>query len=210
MRRKLIAATAALLMSAGSAHAAIVSFSTPINVPNTVEGVYVNLATGASNTNSTFLPGWDFNAYSSGGALAFFWLSPGSSPGGVVASSAGPYLDLAPGAVISSASSFSQNAQPPASAAFRTTGTHTLGLRFLNESTGAINYGYLTLQTTGTSGFPATITGWSFDNTGSAITVAGATSAVPEPATWAMMVVGFGAIAATLRRRRTKAGPAFA
>ena len=29
------------------------------------------------------------------------------------------------------------------------------------------------------------------------------TAAVPEPATWGMMIVGFGAMGATLRRRRT-------
>ena len=31
-----------------------------------------------------------------------------------------------------------------------------------------------------------------------------ATAAVPEPATWGMMIVGFGAVGATLRRRSTK------
>jgi len=35
----------------------------------------------------------------------------------------------------------------------------------------------------------------------SVITFAGATGAVPEPATWAMMVLGFGAVGASLRRR---------
>jgi hypothetical protein len=35
----------------------------------------------------------------------------------------------------------------------------------------------------------------------SVITFAGATGAVPEPATWAMMLLGFGAMGATLRRR---------
>jgi hypothetical protein len=35
-------------------------------------------------------------------------------------------------------------------------------------------------------------------------------SAVPEPGTWAMMLVGFGAIGASLRRRRSKQIPQFA
>ena len=35
------------------------------------------------------------------------------------------------------------------------------------------------------------------------IAVAGATAAVPEPATWAMMIAGFGMIGGTLRRRAT-------
>jgi hypothetical protein len=35
-------------------------------------------------------------------------------------------------------------------------------------------------------------------------------SAVPEPGTWAMMLVGFGAIGASMRRRRSKQIPQFA
>ena len=35
-------------------------------------------------------------------------------------------------------------------------------------------------------------------------------AAVPEPATWAMMIMGFGAIGATLRRRRAAGAPAIA
>lgn len=33
------------------------------------------------------------------------------------------------------------------------------------------------------------------------------TAAVPEPATWAMMLIGFGAVGATMRRRRRTASP---
>jgi|GEM_PF-1494009 len=43
----------------------------------------------------------------------------------------------------------------------------------------------------------------------SSITVS-STPAVPEPATWAMMIMGFGAIGATLRRRRGAGAAAFA
>ncbi|RYD23268.1 MAG: PEP-CTERM sorting domain-containing protein [Lysobacteraceae bacterium] len=32
----------------------------------------------------------------------------------------------------------------------------------------------------------------------------GVTAAVPEPASWAMMIVGFGAVGATMRRRKGK------
>ena len=34
------------------------------------------------------------------------------------------------------------------------------------------------------------------------ITLAAVAGAVPEPATWAMMILGFGGVGATLRRRR--------
>jgi hypothetical protein len=36
------------------------------------------------------------------------------------------------------------------------------------------------------------------------------TAAVPEPATWAMMILGFGLVGAGMRRRRTATQPAFA
>jgi hypothetical protein len=37
------------------------------------------------------------------------------------------------------------------------------------------------------------------------ITIANAVGAVPEPSTWAMMLIGFGAVGASLRRRRVSA-----
>lgn len=47
---------------------------------------------------------------------------------------------------------------------------------------------------------------WSSDtNLGIGIRVFGDASAVPEPATWAMMLVGFAAIGWTMRRNRTRA-----
>jgi hypothetical protein len=47
---------------------------------------------------------------------------------------------------------------------------------------------------------PRTFANVQFDFLG----VNGVTGAVPEPATWALMIVGFGAVGATMRRRRTK------
>ncbi|KRB48919.1 PEPxxWA-CTERM sorting domain-containing protein [Phenylobacterium sp. Root700] len=42
------------------------------------------------------------------------------------------------------------------------------------------------------------------------ITVDGVTSAVPEPTTWAMMIIGFGAVGSMARSSRRKRAPAFA
>ena len=84
-----------------------------------------------------------------------------------------------------------------------------MGLKFRNDLTGSINYGYVKLTTTAPDGFPATITGRAYENTGAAITVPGTPSATPgspsvapEPATWAMMIAGFGLVGAATRRRR--------
>ena len=203
MKAKFIVAAVASLLSAGSAYASPVSFSTPITVPNTVSGVYINLLTGASATSPAAVVGWDFNPWGSTvNGLSFFWPStPAASAGGVASTTSGPFISLAPGAVISSASIFSTTASAAASG-FQVPGTHILGFRFFNEATAAINYGYLSITSGATAGFPATINGWTFENSGGAITVPGATAGVPEPTTWALMLMGFGAMGAAMRRTR--------
>ena len=45
--------------------------------------------------------------------------------------------------------------------------------------------------------------GYSYDSTGLSLQVTGYGGAVPEPAAWALMIGGFGACGAMLRRRRT-------
>lgn len=211
MKAKFIAAaTAALLMTAGNAHAGIVSFSTPITVPNTFDGIYINLLTGATGATGAAVAGWDFNPYNSGTSLSFFWNATPSQASGIASTTSGPYLDLPAGSVISAASTFTAVTGTSAAAAFQTTGTHILGFRFFNENTGAVNYGYMNLSATGSTGFPLTITGWSFENTGGAITVPGATAGVPEPATWAFMIMGFGAMGAAMRRTRATTRVRFA
>ena len=190
-----LAGTAAVTTDA---HAVVVNFNTSIAVPNTFAGVYINLLTGANAVTPAAVPGWDFGPWGSSNTLAFFFPgAPINSFGGVAAASAGPYLDLPLGSVISAASTFSVSSGTAQTAAFQTTGSHRLGFRFFNEGTSAINYGYLTMVTTGPLGFPATVTGWSFENNGSAITV------VPEPSTALMLSLGALALgAANLRRVR--------
>lgn len=191
---------AALAGTAGmvsSAHATVVTFNTPIVVPNTFDGVYLNFLTGATGTAGGSVAGWDFNPYNSGTSLSFFWAATPSQASGVAGTTTGPYSDLGPGATISAASTFAQVTATTAAAAFQTVGTHTLGFRFWNEGTGAINYGYATLSAGGTTGFPLTITGWSFENSGAAITI----PAVPEPATTAMFALGALALGAVNLRR---------
>lgn len=204
-------ATAAALMLAGNAQAAIVTFSTPISVPATFDGIYINLANGATGLDTAGSPipaGWDINPYLINGVFTFFWNNSAPSVSGGVATGT-VYTDLAPGSVVSSASAFtaaSGGGGAGSTIAFQSTGTHTLGFRFFNEGTSAINYGYMRIQNTGSTGFPATILGWSFQNDGSSITVpTPGGSAVPEPASWAMMIGGFGLVGGALRRRATTA-----
>lgn len=194
------AALAGTAATVSDANATVVYSTTPISIPATADGIYINFLTGATGTSAGAVAGYDFNPYSGLSALLFYWGGAGSPNGGVASTTTGPYLDLAVGSVISSSSIFSLSANGAnnETAAFLTAGTHTLGFKFLNESTSAVNYGYLTL-TTGAGGFPATITGYAYENSGASITV----TAVPEPETALMFSVGALALgAANLRRLR--------
>jgi hypothetical protein len=159
--------------------------------------------TGATGSSPALVPGWDFNPWSASNTLTFFWNgTPAGTSGGVALSAAGPYIDLPIGAGVGAASTFSTSSGSAQTLAFQATGTHMLGLRFFNESTSAINYGVLSMVTTGPDGFPATITGWSFENSGSAFA-----QVVPEASTAAMLALGILCIGAVGGRRRTLQRP---
>lgn len=192
-----LAGTAAGLPTA--AEAVIIENNTPISVPATTAGVYINFLTGATGTAA--FAGWDFNPYrsNSGTQLGFYW--PQTTTSGGVGSGT-QYTDLSMGAVVSAASTFvlAINGTTPA---FTTAGNHILGFRFLNEGTGIVNFGYLFITTgSTTNGFPATITGYRYENNGGAITV------VPEPSSvafLAMSALALGAVGVRKWRRQSAA-----
>lgn len=161
-----------------SAFGAIV-YSGPVNivVPNTLDGIYLNVVTRATGSTGGATAGWDINVYSSipdqftlWGPTAQTWLSPS----GVIA---GPY-PLVPGTLITG----------PETNFFRPGGTldvglqlttssdqNLLGFRFINESGGATHYGWARLQVGAT---PATrsIVAYAWDDTPDAPIRAGDTS----------------------------------
>jgi hypothetical protein len=204
--RGALAVTALATLVAIPAHAVVVTNLTPINVPNTFDGVYINLLTGATGTSGASVPGWDINPYNSGTALSFFWNgTPAGSSGGVAtAATAGQYIDLPMGSFVSGASTFTAITAAAATVQFQSPGTHYLGFRFFNEATAAVNYGYLAYQSNGSNGFPGTILGWAYDNSGAGITV----SVIPEPGTYALMLAGLAVVGGIAARRRKDDAPA--
>jgi hypothetical protein len=176
-RNMLIATTGSVLALASvSSMAAVVCGPTNnISVPANIDGVYLNLVSGATGTAGAGTTGWDINLYQTGtpAALFFFWpTTPANSFGG--ASTATVYDALSSGAVIGPASTFILNSGAGGPAPFvnwqaTQTGKY-LGVRFFNENTSTINFGWLQLNTTATSGFPATISQYCYQTDGTAIT----------------------------------------
>ena len=184
-RAALIALTAGLSLGASVAQAQVVDsglLATPISVPNTTAGVYLNVLTGATGATGTGLPGWDFNPWGSLTApagLALFWPAPATS-GGV--STAGVYDNMAVGATVGPASTFIQTTTPASAANLRLGGTVYVGMRFLNETGSTLHYGFVQMTTTAPTGFPAQIVRYVFNatpNTAVTITAPGGGGTTP-------------------------------
>ena len=86
-------------------------------------------------------------------------------------------------------------------------GEQILSLHFGNAGSGLGDHTILYLFDFGQTGADSVLLeqrGWS-----NAVLIT-PTGAIPEPATWAMMLIGFGGIGASLRRRRSRRLPQFA
>ncbi len=169
-----VGGTALSLVSTMSMAAIVDSGVINLAIPATVDGIYLNVVTGATATSSPSPAGWDFNPWVSGGFLTFFSSSAVGNTNQVVGAPApaGATL-LAAGAVIGPASTYAA-AGVVSAPAFRVASTTSfVGFQFRNEATAATNYGYAQLTTTAATGSPAVITRYVYENTGLPITIAG-------------------------------------
>ena len=203
---------AAAFAAAPSAHADVIYTNltaTPLGIANSIDGIYLNVVTGVSGSTGAAVAGWDLSAYNNNAGLTFYGAA---SPSGIIATgtpgTGAVATALSFGALISSSGQFNQFQTKGFE--FQTGGMNYLGFRFLNESTGAQNYGWLLINSSPGAGlnvgFPASILGYAYENTGASI-LAGQTSAtpVPEPATYALFGLAFAGAAglSAWRRRRT-------
>lgn len=193
-----VAATAAVV-APQQADAAII-YSGPVNivVPDNIDGVYMNVVTGATGTSGGSVAGWDINPYSAAAGSFNLWGATTStwfSPGGLIG---GPY-NLAAGTLIG----------PPNTNFFRPGGgtnigpqmnlnssDNFLGFKFTNEAMGGMEqYGWVQFQFGATAG-ERSIIGYAYEDTGAAI-AAGA--GIPAPG--ALALLGLAGLAGARRRR---------
>jgi hypothetical protein len=176
-------------------YSGIVNFS----IPNNFDGLYINFVTGATGTSSAAVPGANFNPYNGGTGLQFFW---NAAQNGGLSLDTTTYATLAAGTPISSANTFLNVTSVTATAAWRAGSNLYLGVRLTNSQTSATNFGWVHLNTTGSTGFPATIVDYAYDDSGAAI-LAGQ---VPEPTTFALLgVMAAGAVGVRAWRKRKAA-----
>ena len=196
--RMTLAAAAMLWAGTKGAGAAIIHTdlaASPLTVPSSLEGIYLNLVTGATSTTAVPVAGWDFNPYNNGPGLTFY--SPVLIAGqGTLISGSTAAQSLLGGELIGGSGLY-QSAQVSGTD-FRLVSGRYAGLRFYNEATSQLNYGWAKLSTTATTGFPAAILGYAYEDSGAAI-VAGA---IPEPSALGLLITS--AIGLIGRRRRSR------
>lgn len=144
-----------------------------LSVPATSEGLYINLVTGLSGATEASVPGFDFDPYAAAstdpsGQLKFYW-GPASNNGAGVASVGDTYAVLAGGQEIGPTSVFTRAAFTGNTNAWQAGVTGYLGTRFRIEPSNEIRYGWLKLTTTAPLGFPLTVHGWCYEDSGAAI-----------------------------------------
>lgn len=163
-----------LLASAASANATVIcSPMTNLDVPATSEGLYLNLITGVSGFRESDVPGFDIDIYAAvstnpSGQMKFYWGAESTGGAGVV-SSGDTYAVLGPNVTIGPDSTFTRAAFTGDTSAWLAGTSGNLGMRLRDETPATIVYGWLALSTTAALGFPATIEGWCYEDSGAAI-----------------------------------------
>lgn len=152
-----------------------VVYSGPLNltIPPTAEGLKINFVTGETSPLDVPFPHFSANKgdpYLYGPGLLFSW-GTDTNNAGVVLTDTGPYQVLGSGDTIGPSSTFFSYYGESREVKFWSGVNGYLGVRFMNEESGEVNYGYVHMLTTAESGFPAMILDYAYDDSGAEITI---------------------------------------
>ena len=186
-------AVAAAATVAAASNAAVVAWENcNLVIPNTIDGLYINVETRATGSAGSGVAGWDINPYS---ATSLTWYNaPGTSMmryPGVTSGSAG---SLAVGTVVGSSGSYGGGTVTVGSAPgnWQLNAVNYFGFRFV-AADGGTKYGYGTFQIgSSISGADRKITNLYYEASGASITV---------PAPGALALLGVAGLAGARRRR---------
>jgi len=188
----LLAASAPML-SASSAQAGIVHAVVNWTVPNTLDGVYINVQTRETASSGSLMTGWDLNPYSDTSLTWFKATGTGMMRyPGVTTGSAG---NLALGTSVDAAGSYGSGAVVVGSAAgnWQLNSVNIFGFRFV-AADGLTHYGFGTFQIgSSIAGADRMITNLYYES------VAGQSIVVPAPG--ALALLGVAGLAGARRRR---------
>lgn len=179
--------------TAQKAEAAVV-YSGVVNlvITNNIDGIYLNLVSGANGTSSGAAPGFDINPYVSGGLFWNMFEGTGCTEIGVGST----FTALTAGTPIDGSGAYINGSIYPVD--FATTAI--LGVKFIGDDA-ATHFGWVRLTLPGTPGSaPAngTIVDWAYDSTPNTGINAGV---VPAP-TAGMAVLAMGGLGLLGRRRK--------
>lgn len=192
-----VAVGAAAFGVAQQANANIIhSGAVNIVIPDTIDGIYMNVVSGATGSSGGAVPGWDINPYTAAAGMFNLWGATTTtwlSAGGVIGGS----YNLAFDAPIGPAGTFFRpgggtNVAPQMNL---NSSDNLLGFQFTNEMGGGTHYGWMRLEF-GASAGARSIVEYAYEGTAGTAIGAGV---VPAPG--ALALFGLAGVACVRRRR---------
>jgi hypothetical protein len=192
--KHIVAAATVAMSAAATANAAVVTWNCNLIIPNTTEGLYVNVETQVFGSADVLVTGWDLNPYGSSTTLMQWYGGGFPSQLGCVTSPSrgilGPVASLSAGTVVGAASTFGRTESSVTAGGWVLNAANNFGFRFF-AADGLIHYGYGVMTMGATMGVRTLTTVYYEDTAATSITI---------PAPGALAVLGLAGFAS--RRRR--------
>lgn len=185
-------AVAGVGIAASSSSAAVVySGVVNANIPATFDGLYLNMATGATGGLGSSTPGWDLNIWVSTSTWRTFPNANGANADGGVVGSGANASNLAVGTLIDATSTFVTAASTNAPVGNGV----IVGVRLFRESTSTVHFGWARLNLANPATAAGTLVDFAYEDQAGV----GIQAGVPTPGAAGLLAV---AGLAGIRRRR--------